>query len=206
MRQRSKNSRIIRRFERSSVGSNRNQINSQYSIWNVVRRRLRRLLERNVSGTLKIAEVTSRLVSFKQFCEAITKMGLEMANRRQLTDYFMIFEFRKIESNGLKWNPCCYCFFSCKFSNLVSPKSLRLLLRRRRFRMLLQPFPYLLLLLVWRTVAAFLIDLSCSKDLSIPNTHRIGVFEMEDSIRLVDVSVKTFRSDHLTSHRFRLKY
>ncbi|EFP11984.1 hypothetical protein CRE_31363 [Caenorhabditis remanei] len=82
----SKNSRIIRRFERSSVGSNRNQINSQYSIWNVVRRRFRRLLERNVSGTLKIAEVTSRLVSFKQFCEAITKMGLEMANRRQLTD------------------------------------------------------------------------------------------------------------------------
>lgn len=65
-------------------------------------------------GILKIAEVTSRFVSIKQFCEAITKMGFEMSNRRQLTDYFMMFEFRKIDKveqkrpYGLKLKPCLY--------------------------------------------------------------------------------------------------
>ncbi|PIC37761.1 hypothetical protein B9Z55_016283 [Caenorhabditis nigoni] len=65
-------------------------------------------------GVLKIAEVTSRFVSIKQFCEAINKMGFEMTNRRQLTDYFMMFDFRKIDKveqkrpYGLKLKPCLY--------------------------------------------------------------------------------------------------
>lgn len=72
----------------------------------------RRVLK--IGGILKIAEVTSRFVSIKQFCEAVTKMGFEMANRRQLTDYFMMLEFRKIEKveqkrpYGLKLKPCLY--------------------------------------------------------------------------------------------------
>uniref|UniRef100_A0A8R1DUX6 Ribosomal RNA-processing protein 8 n=1 Tax=Caenorhabditis japonica TaxID=281687 RepID=A0A8R1DUX6_CAEJA len=75
-------------------------------------RESRRVLR--VGGILKIAEVSSRFTSIKQFCEAITKMGFEMTNRRQLTDYFIIFEFRKIEKveqkrpYGLKLKPCLY--------------------------------------------------------------------------------------------------
>ncbi|EGT40036.1 hypothetical protein CAEBREN_02437 [Caenorhabditis brenneri] len=65
-------------------------------------------------GILKIAEVTSRFISIKQFCEAVTKMGFEQTNRRQLTDYFMMLEFRKIDKveqkrpYGLKLKPCLY--------------------------------------------------------------------------------------------------
>ncbi|CAI2349940.1 unnamed protein product [Caenorhabditis sp. 36 PRJEB53466] len=75
-------------------------------------REARRVLK--TGGVLKIAEVTSRFVSIKQFCEAVIKMGFEMANRRQLTDYFIMFEFRKSEKvvekrpYGLKLKPCLY--------------------------------------------------------------------------------------------------
>ncbi|CAL2042095.1 unnamed protein product [Caenorhabditis brenneri] len=47
-------------------------------------------------GILKIAEVTSRFISIKQFCEAVTKMGFEQTNRRQLTDYFMMLDLKSL--------------------------------------------------------------------------------------------------------------
>ncbi|CAI5449787.1 unnamed protein product [Caenorhabditis angaria] len=75
-------------------------------------REARRVLK--IGGILKIAEVSSRFVSVKMFCEAISKMGFEMSNRRDLTDYFIMFEFRKIakieksKPFGLKLKPCLY--------------------------------------------------------------------------------------------------
>ncbi|KIH45669.1 hypothetical protein ANCDUO_24289, partial [Ancylostoma duodenale] len=70
---------------------------------------------RNIfSGVLKIAEVVSRFVNVKLFCSAVCKLGFVLKEKKQLTDYFTLMEFHKIEKVenkrpfGLKLKPCVY--------------------------------------------------------------------------------------------------
>ncbi|RCN32231.1 hypothetical protein ANCCAN_21972 [Ancylostoma caninum] len=72
----------------------------------------RRVLK--MGGVLKIAEVVSRFVNVKLFCSAVCKLGFVSTEKKQLTDYFTLMEFRKIEKVenkrpfGLKLKPCVY--------------------------------------------------------------------------------------------------
>lgn len=72
----------------------------------------RRVLK--IGGILKIAEVVSRFVNVKLFCTALCKLGFEQTEKKQLNDYFIMLEFKKIEKVenkrpfGLKLKPCLY--------------------------------------------------------------------------------------------------
>ncbi|KAK6019695.1 hypothetical protein OSTOST_14662 [Ostertagia ostertagi] len=80
-------------------------------------------------GILKIAEVVSRFVNVKLFCDALCKLGFELTEKassfftplesktmfqKQLNDYFIMLEFRKtgkVQNKrpfGLKLKPCLY--------------------------------------------------------------------------------------------------
>ncbi|CAJ0935945.1 unnamed protein product, partial [Mesorhabditis belari] len=67
-----------------------------------------------IGGTLKIAEVSSRFHNVNLFCKAVCKLGFENTEKKRLTDYFSLFEFRKIEKVenkkpfGIKLKPCLY--------------------------------------------------------------------------------------------------
>ncbi|CAJ0602697.1 unnamed protein product [Cylicocyclus nassatus] len=75
-------------------------------------REARRVLK--IGGVLKIAEVLSRFVNVKLFCVAVCKLGFSLIEKKQLTDYFTLLEFHKIEKVenkrpfGLKLKPCLY--------------------------------------------------------------------------------------------------
>ncbi|XGW27395.1 hypothetical protein V3C99_007752, partial [Haemonchus contortus] len=72
----------------------------------------RRVLK--LGGILKIAEVTSRFVNVKLFCDALCKLGFELTEKKRLNDYFIMLELRKVEKVqnkrpfGLKLKPCLY--------------------------------------------------------------------------------------------------
>lgn len=65
-------------------------------------------------GILKIAEVASRFLNVRLFCNALCKMGFEQTEKKTITNYFVILEFRKIgkvenkRPLGLKLKPCLY--------------------------------------------------------------------------------------------------
>ncbi|CAB3409020.1 unnamed protein product [Caenorhabditis bovis] len=75
-------------------------------------REARRVLR--IGGSLKIAEVSSRFSNVRMFSDAICKMGFENVQKKLLTNYFLMFEFRKIEKSeskrpyGLMLKPCLY--------------------------------------------------------------------------------------------------
>ncbi|KAK6747357.1 hypothetical protein RB195_000514 [Necator americanus] len=72
----------------------------------------RRVLK--MGGILKIAEVVSRFVNVKFFCNAVCKLGFAITSKQHITDYFILMEFRKIEKVenkrpfGLRLKPCAY--------------------------------------------------------------------------------------------------
>ncbi|CAI4231858.1 unnamed protein product [Auanema sp. JU1783] len=72
----------------------------------------RRVLK--IGGILKIAEVTSRFTKVNLFAEAVCQLGFELGYKNNLTDYFMMMQFKKIAKvenkrpYGLKLKPCIY--------------------------------------------------------------------------------------------------
>lgn len=49
----------------------------------------------DISGTLHIAEVTSRLVSTEQFADAVASFGLTLDEESQPSTHFTLFRFTK---------------------------------------------------------------------------------------------------------------